>query len=298
MSYNWHRQRYHLTYKGHLDRDDFLHFVDSLAAVKAFSFVHETSDAEHEYDHTHYLVWFAKQPNWRKANKLDYKTVHPHIQPINDDHHWSQTMDTYHHKAPIGDSLLQKTCTLVPWHDQVIARINECKSEHELLNLPGSMGSYVSQRIGWARGVLAAAHPPEEGEYTLESCAEYTGLTPYTDFSKTVVIMGPPGKGKTEFACAHFKHPLVVEDWDDLRSLDPGHHDGIVFDDCTFTDLAVNVQKHLTDVSKTRTIRCRYVNARIPKGMPRFVCSNEYPFVDDESLHSDAIRRRIQTATV
>jgi len=45
---------------------------------------------------------------------------------------------------------------------------------------------------------------------------------------------GKSGTGKTQFALAHFKHPLLVRHLDDLQRLSDGPHDGVVFDDVSF----------------------------------------------------------------
>ncbi|XP_077275582.1 splicing factor 3B subunit 1-like, partial [Temnothorax americanus] len=51
---------------------------------------------------------------------------------------------------------------------------------------------------------------------------------------KTVVFIDPTGYGKTQYALAHFKHPLLVQDTEDWKRYKEGHTDGIVLDDIDF----------------------------------------------------------------
>lgn len=48
-------------------------------------------------------------------------------------------------------------------------------------------------------------------------------------------LWGKSGTGKTQYALAHFKKPLLIRHIDDLQKLQPYvKHDGIVFDDVSF----------------------------------------------------------------
>lgn len=112
------------------------------------------------------------------------------------------------------------------------------------------------------------------------------------DLSKSVVLMGPSGIGKTTFALAHFINPLLVSHIDDLKSLTP-HHDGIVFDDMMFDHMPITAQIHLVDMEFTRSIHARFVTATIPMGTKRiFTCNvTRYPFSRDPE---GAIERRVR----
>jgi len=91
---------------------------------------------------------------------------------------------------------------------------------------------------------------------------------------KALFLHGPSGVGKSHFALAHFNHPLFVSDMDDLKSLSPTYHDGIVFDDMSFTHIPPEKVIHLLDLEFTRSIRCRHTNATIPAFMPRIFTHN------------------------
>lgn len=86
--------------------------------------------------------------------------------------------------------------------------------------------------------------------------------------TKAWLIWGRTGTGKTNFALAHFKNPLLVSHFDDLKNLSK-EHDGIVFDDMDFRHLPFSTVKYLLDADFDRPIHARYWNAIIPAGMPR-----------------------------
>lgn len=86
--------------------------------------------------------------------------------------------------------------------------------------------------------------------------------------TKTWLVHGVTNTGKTNFALAHFKQPLLVRDLEDLRSLTP-NHDGIVFDDLDFRHLFFTAIKNLLDPDFPGVVHVRYQNVIIPAGMPR-----------------------------
>ena len=94
---------------------------------------------------------------------------------------------------------------------------------------------------------------------------------------KAVVLFGPSGTGKTSYAVALLKDPLVCSTLDDLKRFRPGVHGGIVFDDMDFSGMTPEAAIHLLDMVFDRTIRLRYTNAQIPRGTPRVFTTNKQP---------------------
>lgn len=90
--------------------------------------------------------------------------------------------------------------------------------------------------------------------------------------TKSVVLIGPSGIGKTQYALSHFKMPLLVSHMDDLKKLE--HHDGIVFDDMTFRHFPPQSCIHLTDLELPRSINVKYGTVQIRALLPRFFTSN------------------------
>lgn len=117
---------------------------------------------------------------------------------------------------------------------------------------------------------------------------------PISDWSKTHILWGPPGNGKTEFAKSHFADGcLFVCNMDDLKKFDPDLHHGIVFDDMSVHHHPREAQIHLVDQDNHRSIHNRFVDAELPAHTKKIFTTNRRPMemmlVDDP-----AIARRIQ----
>lgn len=108
---------------------------------------------------------------------------------------------------------------------------------------------------------------------------------------KAHVFIGGTGLGKTEWALAHFERPLLVSHIDELKKLETGEYDGIVFDDMDFNHWPRSAVIHLVDYAKARAINVKHSTATIPKGMPRIFTCNVYPFPMDTA---GAIERRVE----
>lgn len=114
---------------------------------------------------------------------------------------------------------------------------------------------------------------------------------PYT-FEKTIVIVGPPGCGKTTWAKKHSPKPaLFIRHLDSLGLFRPEHR-SIIFDDLCFKHLPPSTQKYLVDYENLAEIHIRYKVARIPANIPRIFTANEYPF-EETGIHAHAIDRRV-----
>lgn len=114
--------------------------------------------------------------------------------------------------------------------------------------------------------------PIGTAKYTL---AEFPDWEPITDFTNTIVLYGKSNIGKSQFARAHFKAPLVITQIDRLADLDyPRTHDGLIIDDCPIAKWSRERQMALTGVETDGHIRILYQSKTIPAGCPRVVVSN------------------------
>jgi len=81
---------------------------------------------------------------------------------------------------------------------------------------------------------------------------------------KSLIIWGDSGTGKTEYALSNFDNPLFVTHIDHLLKFVPTKHDGIIFDDMSFTHFPRETQIHILDSEQPRQLHCRYNTADIP----------------------------------
>lgn len=119
------------------------------------------------------------------------------------------------------------------------------------------------------------------------------------DWTKTIILWGESGIGKTQWALSQFKKPLFVRDIDGLGMLDRSH-DGIIFDDFDLMGSEDgkgrwprHKQIHLLDQDNTSDIRIRYKIASIPAHTKKIFTTNVNggAIVD---LTDPAIERRVQ----
>jgi len=138
---------------------------------------------------------------------------------------------------------------------------------------PGTMVRYHQAIM---RAKLYLAEPERIGEYGLK---DFPHWEPIGDWGLSIVLMGAPDLGKTEWAAAHFKNPCMVREIDQLLDFDKDLHDGIIFDDIDFksTKLVNNrsLQINLTDNKMPSAIRCRYRSPVIPKGTKKIFTCND-----------------------
>lgn len=130
-------------------------------------------------------------------------------------------------------------------------------------------GDYMKNLQRYEYALNKHIQPPTEVKYKPE---DFT--VDLLDLTLPVVIWGRSGLGKTEFAKAHFKNPLIVSHVDDLKKFDKERHDGLIFDDMTFSHWPYNSVIHLLDMNNGRSIHCRNTNGYIPAGTKRIFTIN------------------------
>ena len=87
INFRLNNQRLLLTYKGHIDKEDIIEFINKWKPIKNYFVVHENGK-EGEYPHTHVLVDFGKAVQSRNQRILDFNDVHPHIKHLNSKKAW------------------------------------------------------------------------------------------------------------------------------------------------------------------------------------------------------------------
>ena len=86
----------HLTYKTHLIKAEFKAWLYDLCGgddrVDELYLAHESGDKAVPYPHTHVVCKLGFRPNWKNASKLDYNSIHPHIQVLQTKAHWDNAV--------------------------------------------------------------------------------------------------------------------------------------------------------------------------------------------------------------
>lgn len=282
MSFRFTQQSAHFTYRGHIAFEVIKQLFDSIGQVLWFSFVHESSDQEVQYDHTHAAVRWSRRPDRINPRFADIGGVHPHIQPIRSAKHACEIYDKYHHKDPVA--LLQSEER--PAKPTTIETIQGANSLYDACTDLAIVPRTVSDVLALRRD------KPKPPAFT-HSYRDTVWTLPLLHAFKVLYVYGPSGTGKTQWAVHCFDSPLVVSHMDGLRDFDPNEHDGIVFDDMSFGHHPRESVIHLLDWDLERQIHCRYNCARIPMHTRKIFTSN---LSFDECFPSDsagAIRRRV-----
>lgn len=119
----------------------------------------------------------------------------------------------------------------------------------------------------------------------------------YEDWTKSLIISGDPGVGKTRWAEQHFPGGFLhASDINDLAKFNPDIHTGILFDDMSFTHIPRTCQIHLVDVDDPRSIRILYGTASIPRNTKKIFTTNNLREIFN--LEDEAIRRRVTVTEV
>lgn len=108
----------------------------------------------------------------------------------------------------------------------------------------------------------------------------------------TLVIVGPTGIGKTEFAKSLLPKALFIRHLDRLLEYQSEEYEGIIFDDMAFTHMHREAQIHLLDWDCDSDMHIRYTVATIPRNTRKiFTCNERNGPIFDEL--DPAIKRRI-----
>lgn len=111
------------------------------------------------------------------------------------------------------------------------------------------------------------------------------------DWTKSIVIMGPTGIGKTQYVKTLNPNPYLIRHIDKLKKFNSLFHGVLIFDDMEFNHWPVSSQIHLVDTMDDADINVKHSFVTIPAGTKRiFTCNNErFPFSNDP-----AVLRRLQ----
>lgn len=301
-------RKWHLTYKTHVDKDD-IYLMLRRKDCKMTSIVHEIGDEAEEddlsgptpYEHTHVFVEYREKLETRNINYFDIEGVeHCNWQPVRSLVHQKTIVLRYHkgHKKKAG-----KPHFVAPvWIEQIgceeyILQEDAFKLIHAAPGLDEACLALGVQPKCVSDVVAIMRQQRKRGFTQLSDCVDKERFVVLDwDRTKSLVLRGPAGIGKTQWALAQFERPILVNEDDCLRNI-PLDCDGLVFDEKQYNQYRGDRQVRMADVEMGGQVALRNVNADIPPRMPRiFTCNEgEHPFDMEHPVKKAALERRIVT---
>jgi len=268
---------WHFTYKTHIDFEQLKTFILKQAstakkpnAFKWFTVVHESSDNENQYDHTHFACEFTiplktTMPRLFDWANMDSESIHPHWQKITSLQHATTIYFTYHKKAPVS---LAQSENAPGGFEFDLSAVKQASTLVEAMSIAGikirTLADLKLLRSDIPRRPIFEHKRFHNTEWTLKTIDDW----------KVLVLYGSTNTGKTQWATHQFINPLVCSHMDDLKFFNRDEHDGIVFDDMSFSHYPRETIIHLLDWDLDRSIHNRYANAFIPKHTRKIFTSN------------------------
>ena len=247
----------------------------------------------HEDGNTHYHAFLRFQSRRELGQRFfDFRSFHPNVQACRN----PAASLTYVKKD--GDFMEDGANTSGP--DSDFPDPLQFQSESAFLTTCSAkkIGYGYAQRIWTLAHTSDAAHTiregPTEEQYTSRVCPQ---LATY-DFDwegcpKSLVLEGPAGCGKTEWAKYKLPKPILfVRHLDLLRHYNPSVHRSILFDDMNFDHLPRSTWIFLLDRENPQQVHVRYGVAQIPAMVPKCFTTNVSMF--SSRSHDNAIGRRLQ----
>lgn len=137
-SFRLQNRKIHLTYKTHIDPEIWLAWAKGSKKlhIDSYSIVHETSDENHPYPHTHILLDSGKNKKFNTTNCRFFdwilsetkEVIHPNIATIKTNKHWDNAI-LYHYKESKPFTNIEKPITA----KEEIENIWKCDSVSDAL---------------------------------------------------------------------------------------------------------------------------------------------------------------------
>ena len=278
-SFRWRGRYYHLTYAGHIPAQMLLALLAAISSVPVIgtSIVHESSDAECPYDHTHFAWMWERAVDLLGSRIMDIvlqlgsAPIHPNIETKKSVPWMQRVFTEYHRGIKAAETHAQKSArkfvepvagpwqklpAQFQWQEYLTTQVADSS------DLLAGVQAADLQIRSVSDVLLLQKHkrpPPFDHNFTRDQFIPVVLPASYVSGTLgTLHIWGPIRLGKTEWACAQFDNPLYVASKDALRGFIPNFHDGIVIDKMLFKGWSVTDCESLTDYTQPATFPVRY----------------------------------------
>lgn len=216
------------------------------------------------YKHTHVAFETDKKMHFRDARKFDFCSLHPNIKVLQTQQHVERVWK-YHEKAPVLLTRSERS------------PVRPTNMFQQIINAPNlteaiKIANVEIKTVADVRALRADQQTTQVIPPLLNACS--FDLQAPEGF-RVIFITGPTGCGKTRWALTQFDSPLLVSHLEDLKGFKQDLHDGIVFDDMSFSQMAPNVAIHLLDWELPRTLNVKFGSITLPAQTRKIFTSNE-----------------------
>jgi hypothetical protein len=291
MSFRFTGEKVHLTYKTHVDMAAIKTLMKALRPTKMYSIVHENGDTDESnatpYAHTHVFWWWHKRMDTVNQRVFDVDGIHPHIQG-NKGIKWAKGIVMNYHvgnKTKVdGKKYYIEPVKLEQWgidewnfESEMFAQIMAAPSLEAACMavdiLPKSVGDVKTLRAEKRRKVIKPRL--YYGPYMFNPT--------WDSDEKTLVVVGEPGVGKTQWArwyCASEGYFYCKNRLDCMR-----HYNGepwIIFDDINVEDYTNVDLQGVFDVENGGSVNARYAPIDFPENVKRIWLRNPGVLIPDK----------------
>lgn len=284
MPFKFDSQHFFLTYP----QSEIEHAVlaEAIRSIAAFDWLRICTESHADGNkHLHAVGRFSKRFQSRNERVFDVQGRHPKIEPVR------SVAKALAYVSKEGDftdfGTVPTSATKRSWEDIVAAAESKDESEWLRVVYEERVPAHVSKRLRQLR----ESSQSDLDEYdnrpiavALETCPKEW---------ESMLIIGPPGIGKTGFAMKYAPRPcLCVKHIDTLAEFRPQYHKSILFDDAKFAHLPRETQLQLCDYENQVQIHVRYGVAKVPSRVPRLFLCNEgsEPFIEDSAIQGRRLR--------
>lgn len=302
MSFHFQARKAHLTYRDHLDMDGLLEHLKSVGGeFKMYSIVHEVGDEDEDdatpYEHTHVFVWWNSKVDSKNVRIFDYNGVHPNIQTKRSIK-WARTIYMDYHKGR-KTKADGKKYFIEPVAIKQFG-VDTWRFEEDQFKIAAAAPTLIDACLAVGVEIKSVSDVNQirnarrkRGIAEVEEDCVEDWVPPPANWDrkkKSLILCGPPGIGKTNWAIAQFQKAYKITDHEDLKEI-PEDVDGLVFDDQEYARMKMTFQKMIADVRTDSTVRCRHFNAYKPK-LPAIFTTNTLANLFDMEADGGALKSR------